>query len=66
MASQQAELVVSMMRSANVTSNEALAFMGQALTVMETDTRGSALDFIKELIDRRSSRSFPDLSRHMR
>ena len=34
MASRESQLVVSMMKSANVTANEALAFMGQSLTIM--------------------------------
>lgn len=66
MASEEALHVVSIMRSARVTSNEAMAFMGQALTIAEQSQRGSAFDFIKELIEKRHAREFPDLSGVMR
>lgn len=66
MASQEATLVVSVMKSAKITANEALAFMGQALTVMERDKSGTAVEFIKELIERRESRSMPDMSSRIR
>lgn len=62
MASQETMLVVSMMKSSHVTANEALAFMGQALTLMEQKKRGTAISFIKELIERRESRTMPDQS----
>lgn len=65
MASREAALVVSIMKSSKVTSNEALAFMGQALTIIEQKKSGSAVNFIKELIERRESRSLPDLSSHI-
>ncbi|AWY05071.1 hypothetical protein SEA_PLATTE_92 [Microbacterium phage Platte] len=66
MASREAGLVVSMMKSAHVTANEAMAFMGQALTIMERTKPGQAVDFIKELIERRESRTMPDLSSKIR
>lgn len=65
MASREAALVVSMMKSAHVTANESMAFMGQALTLIEQKKSGSAVNFIKELIERRESRSIPDLSGHI-
>lgn len=65
MASREAELVVSMMRASKVTAGEAMAFMGQALTVMERTKPGTAVNFIKELIERRSDRDFPDLSSYI-
>ena len=66
MASRESQLVVSMMKSANVTANEALAFMGQSLTIMERDKAGTAVAFVKELIERRESRTLPDLSSKIR
>ncbi|QDH48099.1 hypothetical protein SEA_DEJAVU_92 [Microbacterium Phage DejaVu] len=66
MASRESALVVSIMRSAKVTANEGLAFMGQALTIMERDRPGTAVAFTKELIERRESREMPDLSSHIR
>lgn len=62
MASQEAIHVLAIMRAGKVTANEAMAFMGQALTIMEQEKAGAALDFVKELIALRGSRSFPDLS----
>ena len=66
MASREAGLVVSIMKSANVTSNEALAFMGQSLTIMERTKPGTAVNSVKELLERRESRELPDLSSHIR
>jgi len=66
MASREAGLVVSMMKSSKVTANEAMAFMGQSLTIMEQKKPGTAVDFIKELLERRESRTLPDLSSHIR
>lgn len=66
MASREAALVVSVMKSARVTANEAMAFMGQALTIMEETRPGTAVEFVKELIERRESRSMPDLSSKIR
>lgn len=66
MASREAGLVVSVMKSAKVTSNEALAFMGQSLTIMEQTKSGTAVAFVKELLERRESRTMPDLSSRIR
>lgn len=60
------EFVVSMMRSAKVTDNEARAFMGTALARIEAQKPGQALVFMKELIAKRATRDFPDVSRWMR
>lgn len=66
MASREAGLVVSLMKSSKVTANEAMAFMGQALTIMEQGKHGTAVEFVKELIERRESRTMPDLSSRIR
>lgn len=60
------EFIVSMMRSAKVTSTEALAFMGTALARIEAERPGQALVFMKELIAKRGTRDFPDFGRWMR
>lgn len=66
MASRETELVVSMMKSSKVTANEAMAFMGQSLATMERTKPGTAVAFMKELLERRESRVFPDLSSYIR
>lgn len=66
MASREALLVVSMMKSSKVTATEAMAFMGQSLTVMEQSKPGTAVNFVKELIERREAREIPDLSGYIR
>lgn len=65
MASREALLVVSMMKSSKVTATEAMAFMGQSLAIMESTKSGTAVNFIKELIERRESREIPDLSSYI-
>lgn len=66
MASQNAEFVVSLMRSGKVTENEAMTFMGTALTRMENSKPGSSVAFMKDLIALRATRTFPDMSGYMR
>lgn len=66
MASRNAEYVVQLMRNARVTDNEAKAFMGQALVVVERDNPGGGVRFLKELIASRAGRPYPDMSAMMR
>lgn len=59
------EKVLALMKAAQVTPNEALAFMGTALATAEMRKVGSANDFMTELVERRKERKIPDVTRWM-